>query len=75
MRISEESLTREELLKQNEELQTQLQDMYGSSHQVIQAQSQLESILHHAGEGVIIFNPDSTVKSLNIAAEKILVYT
>ncbi|MBF0263995.1 MAG: PAS domain S-box protein [Gammaproteobacteria bacterium] len=65
----------EQLRAENFELQAQLQQMYGSSHEVIKAQSQLESILHNAGEGVIIFNPDNTIKSLNLAAEKILGFT
>jgi len=72
--MSQPEKSREELQKEIEMLMLQVNEMSVSAHSMIQAQSHLESVLHHAGEGVILYNPDSTIKSLNLAAQKIFGY-
>lgn len=69
----QESITR--LQQENEQLRKQVSEMFASSIDIMKSKSELESILHNAGEGVIIFNSDGTVKSLNRTAEKIFGYS
>ena len=64
----------QELLQHNEMLMQQINEMSVSAHGMIKAQSHLESVLHNAGEGVILYNSDGTIKSLNLAAQHILGY-
>jgi len=72
--MSDSPKSREDLQKENEMLLLQVTEMSASAHAMIQAQSHLESVLHNAGEGVILFNPDCTIKSLNLAAQHIFGY-
>lgn len=64
----------EELLQENQMLMQQIGEMSSSAHEMIKSQSHLESVLHNASEGVILFNPDRTIKSLNLAAQNIFGY-
>ena len=55
-----------------DELQSQYLNSINESQQQISKYSQLQSLIHNTSEGMIIFNPDSTVLSFNLAAQQIL---
>lgn len=58
----------------HEELQKQYSSSFHESQEQISKYAQLQSLIHNTSEGMIIFNPDSTVLSFNLAAQKILGY-
>ena len=72
--MSDTEKSREELQQEIDMLMQQINEMSASAHEMIKAQSHLESVLHNAGEGVILYNADGTIKSLNLAAQNILGY-
>ena len=72
--MSEPEKKIQELQQHNDMLMQQINEMSVSAHGMIKAQSHLESVLHNAGEGVILYNSDGTIKSLNLAAQHILGY-
>ena len=73
---SEESLAAEltKLKLDYETLQTQYFESFAESQQQISKYSQLQTLIHNTSEGMILFNPDSTVLSFNLAAQTILGY-
>ncbi len=56
------------------DLQTQYFESFDESQQQISKYSQLQALIHNTSEGMILFNPDSTVLSFNLAAQTILGY-
>ncbi len=57
-----------------DELQQQYFESFCESQRQITKYSQLQSLIHNASEGMILFNPDATVLSFNLAAQRILGY-
>ena len=57
-----------------DDLQTQYFESFNESQQQISKYSQLQALIHNTSEGMILFNPDSTVLSFNLAAQTILGY-
>ncbi|MCZ6803335.1 MAG: hypothetical protein O7D86_05215 [Proteobacteria bacterium] len=52
-------------------LKEQLGDMASGGHDLVSAQTIMESLLHHTSDAVIRFNADGLIESFNLAAQKI----
>ncbi len=64
----------DKLVLVHKELQKQYFNSVSDSQEQIAKYAQLQSLIHNTSEGMIVFNPDSTVLSFNLAAQQILGY-
>jgi len=63
------------LLREIERLKKQNLKTTEAGFELISVQTRLQSLLHHATDGVITVSPDGTVQSFNLAAQAIFGYT
>ncbi len=79
--MSTDALNSEDLLAQLQAAQKALaeervkaSELTANAHRLIDLQAKMQALLHHASEGIIIFNGDGTVQSFNRASERIFQY-
>lgn len=63
------------LLDEIQQLKVQNTGVTQVGHELITAQKRLTALLHNASDGIITLNPDGTLESFNISAQKIFGYS
>lgn len=58
-----------------EKLRRQVIELQIAGQQFVSAQAQMQSLLHNASDGIVLFEEDGTVRSFNRAAENIFGYS
>lgn len=62
-------------IKEIEQLKADREEATQSGFELITAQTRLQSLLHHASDGIITISPNGELQSFNIAAQQIFGYS